>query len=365
VQGHAFDEAVAINNSLTTLGRCVQALAAGPKGGKPPFRDTKLTRLLSSAFGGRANTVLLVCVAPTASDSFETVNSLNFGQQAMSVKVQAKVNASVDFGALEEELWWKVYELQQPRVRAEMAAWKGVRPTYESQQAVRVALAAEIEAVDAAKAELEALQQSHAEATAAASGKLARRRQEHDRTMKAMRKQQAASAAELERLRALAISAGVQMPERAPAPPPAAAPATDAPAKATDGKASAAERAAERAAELPPRRSAAAPSTGSAEAEAAAATFGSTRVHLKTLDGVGSDDVAALEAAVRRAVAGVAHDTANDESPREEEAKGGKGGGDDGPDAQELEQTVGAYQNAVERAWADVQRLEDERQEVG
>ena len=43
VQGQAFDEAVAINNSLTTLGRCVQALAAGPKGGKPPFRDTKLT----------------------------------------------------------------------------------------------------------------------------------------------------------------------------------------------------------------------------------------------------------------------------------------------------------------------------------
>ena len=81
VQGQAFDEAVAINNSLTTLGRCVQALAAGPKGGKPPFRDTKLTRLLSSAFGGRANTVLITCVAPTASDSFETVNSLQFGQQ--------------------------------------------------------------------------------------------------------------------------------------------------------------------------------------------------------------------------------------------------------------------------------------------
>ena len=80
--GQAFEEAVAINNSLTTLGRCVQALAMGPKGGRPPFRETKLTRLLSNAFGGSAKTVLVVCVAPTASDTFETVNSLNFGQQA-------------------------------------------------------------------------------------------------------------------------------------------------------------------------------------------------------------------------------------------------------------------------------------------
>ena len=93
--------------------------------------------MLSSAFGGRANTVLVVCVAPTASDSFETVNSLQFGQQAMSVKVQAKVNASVDFAALEEELWWKMYEAQLPRVKAEMQAWKAVKPIYEQQALLR------------------------------------------------------------------------------------------------------------------------------------------------------------------------------------------------------------------------------------
>ena len=91
VTGQAFDEACFINNSLTCLGRCVQALAAaGQKGSpKPPFRETKLTRLLSGAFGGRANTALCVCVAPSSSDAFETLNSLQFGQQAMSVKVRA------------------------------------------------------------------------------------------------------------------------------------------------------------------------------------------------------------------------------------------------------------------------------------
>ena len=91
VTGQAFDEACFINNSLTCLGRCVQALAAaGQKGApKPPFRETKLTRLLSGAFGGRANTALCVCVAPSSSDAFETLNSLQFGQQAMSVNVRA------------------------------------------------------------------------------------------------------------------------------------------------------------------------------------------------------------------------------------------------------------------------------------
>lgn len=159
VTGQAFEEAIAINNSLTCLGRCVQALAAGPKAGKPPFRETKLTRLLSSTFGGRANTVLVVCVAPSTSDSFETLNSLQFGQQAMSVKVQAKVNATVDMNSLEEELFWKLYEVQLPSALAESAAWQRVKPKYESQQAVRSRVDAEMARVESLKAELQAAQE--------------------------------------------------------------------------------------------------------------------------------------------------------------------------------------------------------------
>ena len=41
--------------------------------------------MLSSAIGGAAKTTLVVCVAPTMTDAFETVNSLEFGQQAMNV----------------------------------------------------------------------------------------------------------------------------------------------------------------------------------------------------------------------------------------------------------------------------------------
>ena len=103
VEGAAFDEAKAINQSLTTLGRCIEVLASNKKE-KPPFRESKLTRLLSNAIGGAAKTTLVVCVAPTMTDQFETVNSLDFGQQAMNVVVRAKVNASTDYGSLTASL---------------------------------------------------------------------------------------------------------------------------------------------------------------------------------------------------------------------------------------------------------------------
>ena len=103
VEGAAFDEAKAINQSLTTLGRCIEVLASNKKE-KPPFRESKLTRLLSNAIGGGAKTTLVICCAPTMTDQFETVGSLDFGQQAMNVVVRAKVNASTDYGSLTASL---------------------------------------------------------------------------------------------------------------------------------------------------------------------------------------------------------------------------------------------------------------------
>ena len=113
VEGAAFDEAKAINQSLTTLGRCIEVLASNKKE-KPPFRESKLTRLLSNAIGGAAKTTLIVCVAPTMTDQFETVNSLDFGQQAMNVVVRAKVNASTDYGSLTASLLQQRDKKQTP-----------------------------------------------------------------------------------------------------------------------------------------------------------------------------------------------------------------------------------------------------------
>ena len=127
VEGSAFDEAKAINQSLTTLGRCIEVLASNKKE-KPPFRESKLTRLLSNAIGGAAKTTLVVCVAPTMTDQFETVNSLDFGQQAMNVVVRAKVNASTDYGSLTASLLAQRDIKQKPIRELEVKVLKELAP---------------------------------------------------------------------------------------------------------------------------------------------------------------------------------------------------------------------------------------------
>jgi len=127
VEGAAFDEAKAINQSLTTLGRCIEVLASNKKE-KPPFRESKLTRLLSNAIGGGAKTCLIICVAPTIIDQIETVGSLEFGQQAMNVVVRAKVNASTDYGSLCASLLAQKDKKQRPIRELELSIIKGFRP---------------------------------------------------------------------------------------------------------------------------------------------------------------------------------------------------------------------------------------------
>lgn len=49
-EGHCLEEAKSINLSLTSLGKCINAIAEGSS--HVPIRDSKLTRLLRDSFGG-------------------------------------------------------------------------------------------------------------------------------------------------------------------------------------------------------------------------------------------------------------------------------------------------------------------------
>jgi len=102
--GLNFDEAVAINSSLAVLGRVIYSLANPKNKIRPPFRESKLTRLLSNVFTYGARTVMVVCCSMSVDDVPETNSSLEFAKQAMNVKVREVKDEEIDYFALSVQL---------------------------------------------------------------------------------------------------------------------------------------------------------------------------------------------------------------------------------------------------------------------
>jgi len=90
VEGQSLKEAQHINKSLSALGNVIHALSSGA--GHVPYRDSKLTRLLSDSIGGNSKTALLVTCSPSPLDSEETLSTLRFGRRAKTVKNKPIVN---------------------------------------------------------------------------------------------------------------------------------------------------------------------------------------------------------------------------------------------------------------------------------
>ncbi|KXS15532.1 P-loop containing nucleoside triphosphate hydrolase protein [Gonapodya prolifera JEL478] len=81
-------ESMFINKSLMALGQCIAALATGK--GKPPFRDSTLTRVLAPVLSpreGKVNkAVMIVNVSPSKEMAKWTTNSLQYGRMAAGGK---------------------------------------------------------------------------------------------------------------------------------------------------------------------------------------------------------------------------------------------------------------------------------------
>lgn len=90
--GQAFEEAKKINLSLLMLGRALNSFSEG-KGGVPPLRESKLTRILSESFGGNSRTWMLACVSPSLYNYTETMSTLQYAHNAKNIINHAKVNA--------------------------------------------------------------------------------------------------------------------------------------------------------------------------------------------------------------------------------------------------------------------------------
>jgi hypothetical protein len=96
--GAAKMEASFINKSLLALGRVIVALASGSP--HIPYRESKLTRLLSEALGGVCRTTFVCCASPAAADLSETASTLRYAKRAS----EALNIASLPKGAQDERV---------------------------------------------------------------------------------------------------------------------------------------------------------------------------------------------------------------------------------------------------------------------
>ncbi|VAH87660.1 unnamed protein product [Triticum turgidum subsp. durum] len=97
-EGHMIEEAKFINLSLSSLGKCINALAENSS--HIPTRDSKLTRMLRDSFGGTARTSLVVTIGPSARHYSETSSTVLFGQRAMKIVNTIRLKEEVDYETL-------------------------------------------------------------------------------------------------------------------------------------------------------------------------------------------------------------------------------------------------------------------------
>ncbi|KAM8962314.1 kinesin-like protein KIF22 isoform 1-T1 [Pelodytes ibericus] len=82
-QGIRLKESGAINSSLFTLSKVVDALHQGLP--RIPYRDSKLTRLLQDSLGGSAHSVMIANIAPGQKYYFDTLTALNFAAKSKQI----------------------------------------------------------------------------------------------------------------------------------------------------------------------------------------------------------------------------------------------------------------------------------------
>jgi hypothetical protein len=81
-------EAQSINKSLSALGNVISALSTGAE--HIPYRDNKLTQLMSDSLGGNAKTLMFVNISPADYNAEETQTSLVYASRVKMIKNSAE-----------------------------------------------------------------------------------------------------------------------------------------------------------------------------------------------------------------------------------------------------------------------------------
>lgn len=102
-EGVTLEEAKMINKSLSALGMVINSLTDG-KSTHIPYRNSKLTRILSESLGGNAKTCLIITCSPSFFNEAETLSTLRFGERAKKIKNKPKINKIETVGELKGQI---------------------------------------------------------------------------------------------------------------------------------------------------------------------------------------------------------------------------------------------------------------------
>ena len=105
--GDTMKEAQAINKSLSALGDVISALA--DEKAHIPYRNHKLTMLMSDSLGGNAKTLMFVNVSPADGNLEETQNSLTYATRVRTIKNSASKDTA---------------NKEMVRLKAALATWR-------------------------------------------------------------------------------------------------------------------------------------------------------------------------------------------------------------------------------------------------
>merc|ERR1712217_966316 len=112
--GEQLKEAQSINKSLSALGDVIEALTKSAK--HIPYRNHKLTQLLSDSLGGNAKTLMFVNCSPVFGNVDETGAALSYAERAKKIMNKVEKNQdSQEVARLKKVIQVMSQELEQAR----------------------------------------------------------------------------------------------------------------------------------------------------------------------------------------------------------------------------------------------------------
>jgi kinesin family protein 5 len=76
-----------------------------------PYRESKLTRILSESLGGNSKTCLIITTSPHPYNDAETLSTLRFGARARNIKNAPKMNKEYSIPELKKMLATAEYKI--------------------------------------------------------------------------------------------------------------------------------------------------------------------------------------------------------------------------------------------------------------